>query len=299
MPITFIKAHQPFQLLDCDPRDRGMDQAVCLEALRRSPTEFAGVLYVRPYGALADCSGFFRAIRTIRSDLLIVDDRCLCQPDSMGTSCDPSADVTLYSTGYGKLVDLGAGGFAHLAESVAYGIESLRFDATALETLTRRYKIAVARRQPFSGGLEDWLDTGKSDWSWQTYCARMEEERRRADVHRRRLNAIYTEQLPLAVQWPALFQQWRFQIDVPKPARLLRRLRAAGLFASRHYPPLGGGIFAHERFPQAEAFSRTLINLFNDRYYTEAQAVATARLVREHLTACGPDTHPAVGQETH
>ncbi|MBL8253258.1 MAG: hypothetical protein JNJ76_06630, partial [Candidatus Competibacter sp.] len=129
MPITFIKAHQPFQLLDCDPRDRGMDQAVCLEALRRSPTEFAGVLYVRPYGALADCSGFFRAIRTIRSDLLIVDDRCLCQPDSMGTSCDPSADVTLYSTGYGKLVDLGAGGFAHLAESVAYGIESLRFDA--------------------------------------------------------------------------------------------------------------------------------------------------------------------------
>lgn len=260
-----------------------MERSACLETVRRAPAAFAGVLYVRPYGALADRSDFFRALRTLRSDLLIVDDRCLCRPDPTGACGDPAADVTLYSTGYGKPVDLGTDGFAHLADGVAYEIETLRFDPSALDTLTRRYKIALARRWPFSGSDGAWLDLNPPAVPWDRYRRRLEEADRRVHAHRRRLNAIYAEHLPASIQWPAAFQQWRFQISVPEPAGLLRRLRAAGLFASRHYPPLGGGIFAEGSFPQAEALHRTVVNLFNDRYFTEAQAWQTVHQVRAHL----------------
>jgi hypothetical protein len=287
VPITFRKARRAFRLMDIDPLDLGLDRAACLDLLRQNPEDFAGVLYVRPYGALCDCSAFFNAIHAVRPNLLVIDDRCLCRPDPEGEGIDPEADVTLYSTGYGKPVDLGMGGFAHLANGVPYKAEMLRFDAGDLATLTRRYKIAIARQWPFVGGAEDWLDGGLPAIAWVEYRERMLEEDRRVEFHRRRLNAIYTEGLPQSLQLPSRFQQWRFQIRAPQPQRLLRRLRAAGLFASRHYAALGGGIFADERFPQAEALHRAVVNLFNDRYYNEAQAVATARIVREHVAACG------------
>jgi hypothetical protein len=287
VPITFRKARRAFRLVDIDPLDLGLDRAACLDLLRQNPEGFAGVLYVRPYGALWDCSTFFRAIHAIQHDLLVIDDRCLCRPDLDGETIDPEADVTLYSTGHAKPVDLGMGGFAHLVSGVPYRAGMLRFDAGALATITRRYKIAIARRWPFVGGAEDWLDGSSPTISWGEYRERMLEEDRRVESHRCRLNAIYAEGLPRSLQLPSRFQQWRFQIRVPQPRRLLRHLRAAGLFASRHYAALAGGIFAEGCFPQAEALHRAIVNLFNDRYYDEARAVATARIVREHVAACG------------
>ena len=286
VPITFRKARRTFHLMDIDSLDLGLDRTACLDLLRQNPEDFAGVLYVRPYGALGDCSTFFHAIHAIRNDLLVIDDRCLCRPDPDGEGIDPAADVTLYSTGYGKPVDIGTGGFAHLVGGVPYRPQQLRFDASALQTITRRYKIALARRWPFVGPEEDWLDGDSPALAWAEYRERALEEDRRIESHRCRLNAIYAEELPRSLQLPSRFQQWRFQIRAPQSRRLLRRLRVAGLFASQHYAALGGGIFTDGRFPRAEALHRVIVNLFNDRYYDESQAIATARIVREHVAAC-------------
>ncbi len=292
VPITFRKARRAFRLMDINPFDLGLDRVACLDLLRQAPEGFAGVIYVRPYGAIWDCSTFFRAIHAIRQDLIIIDDRCLCRPDPDGETIEPEADVTLYSTGHAKPVDLGMGGFAHLADGVPYRAGMLRFDAGALATITRRYKIAIARRWPFTGGEEDWLDGNLPAISWGEYRERMLEESRRVESHRCRLNAIYAEGLPRSLQLSSRFRQWRFQIFAPQPRRLLRRLRVAGLFASRHYAALGRGVFADEYFPQSEMIHRAIVNVFNDRYYDEGRAIATAQIVQEHAAACDPKIFP-------
>ena len=149
-----------------------------------------------------------------------------------------SADVTLFSTGSRKQVDLGVGGFAHVKAHVAYRRHERPFRPEALEETARRYKAAVARRVPCDGGEEEWLDLRPAPLSWEAY-------RRRGhragpiEEHRRRVNAIYSQRLPPEVQLLLAFQGWRFNILVDRPHELVARLFAAGLFASRLYDALG------------------------------------------------------------
>jgi len=113
--------------------------------------------------------------------------------------------------------------------------------------------------------------------SWQEHRRRIEEELLRADEHKHRLNAIYSEILHPEIQLEPGFQSWRFNIRVPEPDRLVESIFAAGLFASRHYPSL------EEGFPVAERVHGEVVNLFNDRYFDEERAERTARLVLRHL----------------
>ncbi len=69
---------------------------------------------IRPYPA-----GSLKEIKENHPDLLLIDDRCLCVPDLEPDLSSP-AEVILYSTGYGKIVDLGFGGYACLSGNLAY-----------------------------------------------------------------------------------------------------------------------------------------------------------------------------------
>jgi hypothetical protein len=145
VPLTFRKAGREFRLVDLDAEDLGMDQRRCLELLSRSPQDWAGVLYVRPYGAMVDGpEGFFRALKDLRHGFLVIDDRCLCLPDCDGQRLAPSADVTLFSTGDRKPVDLGIGGFAHCRAGVIYRQHAVPYSEGG------RAAVHLARR---SGGL--------------------------------------------------------------------------------------------------------------------------------------------------
>jgi hypothetical protein len=254
VPQTFRKAGCPFELADIAGPDLAMNEERCLERMARTPGGFAGLLFVRTYGAQGDAAPFFQAAKQLAPDLLVIDDRCLCPPDPDGGSLTPGAGVTLWSTGYAKPVDVGFGGFAHLAEGVPY---HSRLDA----------------------GREDWLDLTPPEVSWPAYRAGVLAALPEIAEHKRRLNAIYTESLPPEIQLPARFQGWRFQILVPEPDRLVAALFAAGLFASRHYAPL------EEGFPEAEALHRRVVNLFNDRAFDEDRARRAVEVVREHLQA--------------
>ncbi len=263
VPRTFREAGRGFRLLDLDPEDLGMDRRRCLEVLAERPEDWGGVIYVRPYGAEEEeVNGFFRALKELRPDLLVVDDRCLCLPDCDGERLAPAADVTLYSTGRAKPVDLGFGGFAQCRDDVAYR----RWESTE----------------------ESWLDLSVPGLGWEAYRASIQKALPGVEEHRRRLNAIYASALPEEIRLPARFQGWRFHILVPEPDALVERLFAAGLFASRHYASLGG-IFAEPRFPVAERLHRGIVNLFNDRYFDEEQAGRAADCVLRHLAQCG---HP-------
>ncbi len=249
VPETFRAAKQPFEFIDIAEPWLEIDATQCLERARTHA--YAGILFVRPYGSERDPSAFFAELRDADPNFLIIDDKCLCPPDCDGTSISPSADVTLFSTGYAKFVDLGEGGFAHLRNGLAY-------------------------RHAITG--PDWLDLQSPVISWDEYCQRTREAMLASSAHKAALNAIYAQSIPEDAQLPALFQQWRFNIRVPDSARLVDALFADGLFASRHYPP-------HGEFPVAVRLHSQIVNLFNDRYFTQDQARQATEIVARHLSS--------------
>jgi len=251
VPRTFIAAQQPVDLVDIDAETLSIDSKQCLARVRAEPQRYAGIVYVRTYGSERDPTSFFDELREIRSDLFIIDDKCLCRPDWSGEHRSSAADVTLFSTGHAKYLDLDGGGFAQLRDGVDY------------------------RRQP--PAMNDWFDLRPPETSWEEYRGRIADMVPIVDAHKRALNAIYAEALPAAIQLPAEFHQWRFNIRVPDPERLRSAAFEEGLFLSRHYEPLAPG------FPIAAKLHSEIVNLFNDRYFDEARARRMAELTLRHL----------------
>ncbi len=288
VPVTFLEARRRFELIDIAEPTLGMDPDACLDRLRREPGRIGGGLFVRPYGSERDADPFFRQLKELQPDLLLIDDKCLCRPDCEGVKISPWADVTLFSTGQRKHVDLGYGGFAHIREGVPYRRgNGPPYRETALDEVTRRYEKAIAERFPFGGICEGWLDFRVPEVPWEEHRRRTIEALRLVDEHKRRLNALYTDALPREIQMAPEFQSWRFNIRVPAPERLVERLFAAGLFASRHYAPLAGS-FGEGGFPVAERLHSEVVNLFNDWYFDKDRAARAIDLVLRHHGAERP-----------
>lgn len=100
---------------------------------------------------------------------------------------------------------------------------------------------------------------------------------RESEEYKERLRAIYSEKLPQDIQFLKMFQDWRFNIGVDAKEEILRDLFQAGLFASSHYKPLdcrcGNAVKLYDR----------IINLFEDRYYTEEMAVKTCEIINRYV----------------
>ena len=144
VPITFMKARVPFELVDISARTLHLDleRAVSLIGTHK----FGGLLYAHTYGDESTPEDFFERVRSIDSDLIIVDDRCLCIP---GFERSTLADVVLYSTGYAKIVELHFGGYALISEALRYEPSHLVFDPAAHVELELNYKEAIHTRSRF------------------------------------------------------------------------------------------------------------------------------------------------------
>jgi hypothetical protein len=282
VPLTVRHAGPTLELVDIEVPALIIDRAECLRRVRAAPERYAGLVFVHPYGADFDPEPFFGELRRASPKLLLIDDRCLCPPDPEASRVAPNADLTLWSTGRRKYLDLGGGGFARLAGSCPYVAQHARFDPQAWLEVAAAARAAVAGRRRFEVTDRDWLDLGPAPCSWQEYRARILEALPRAVERRRLLNAVYAEHIAQEVQLPPAFQQWRFNVVVPEPERLLRSFAEAGLFAGRHYASLGG-VFGPEVCRRAEELHASIVNLFNDEHFDEARAREAARLVGDHL----------------
>lgn len=290
VPLTLRKAGRSFELVDVEPGSLMIDATRCLEAVAADPDGAAGVILVRTYGAPADFTALSRQLRELRPDLLLVDDACLSRPpETLADDLDDlgGVDVRLWSTGHAKYVDLGTGGYAELTAGTSYSPVTLPFDDAALEELDAGVKAAVARRSWFDGGEGDWLDTRPPEDSWQAHHDRVVGVLPAVDAHKRELTAIYDELLPAGVALPAAFNTWRHHVLVREPGLLCDALFAAGVFASRHYAPLGG-VLGSGDFPVARRLHDHVVNLFNDSYFTAAQAEVAAEVVSRHVDRHGP-----------
>ena len=281
VPLAFLKARRPFELVDLSPATLAVDEAQVLDRLVRRPERYAGVIMVRPYGAMRATEKFFRRLKRVKPDLLIVDDRCLASPQFTRPS-GSAADLILYSTGYAKVVDVGWGGFGFLRRDLPYARATAAYAPQALARLERRCKAKVSAQARLRYRDSAWLDLAPPAERWESYRRQVTARLGPALRQTAELNAIYAAGLPRRVQLARAFQGWRFNVRVPRKDVLLERIFAEGLFASSHYAPLGG-VFGDAHLPVATALHAEVVNLFNDFHVTAEDARQLVCIVRAHL----------------
>lgn len=204
------------------------------------------LIFVHTYGVEIDAVDFFKQVRKINPNIIIVDDKCLCLPEF---SVDNSyADLVLYSTGGKKQVNLGEGAIGFVADKWKYD------------------EVVV----PNGNGV---LENRCYTLNEQALLTKMDS----IIAHKEKLNDIYRRLLPKQIQFPERFQHWRFNIWVEQPQVVLDALLKEGLFASNHYQPHSTDC------PVAIELHRHVVNLFNDFYYTEQQAVKTCEIINQLL----------------
>lgn len=279
VPLTFLKARIPFELVDISPDTLHMDLEQAETLIRER--QFGGLLYAHTYGESSTPNGFFEAIKRISPKLVIIDDRCLCIP---GLEPDPlnQADVQLYSTGYAKIVDLSSGGYAFLRDDLDYVPAQLPFHPRYYEELEKAYKASIGERARFFYRDSDWLETSTPIPAWDKYLERVERKLLQSLEQRISLNQIYASLLPVEIQLPGGFQTWRFNVRVKDKQRVLDRIFSAGLFASSHYVSLAG-IMAEGRAPHAEHLADHVLNLFNDHHFSTDQVEHVCKVILENL----------------
>jgi hypothetical protein len=188
--------------------------------------------------------------------------------------------VTLFSTGYAKIVDLGFGGYALLRDDVAYRPISLPFNKADHDEIERKYKQAVQARARFVYRDRNWLETDDHLSDWPEYHQQIEQGVKSSLEQRARLNEIYACRLPGEMQLPREYQTWRFNIRTKNKLAVVNAIFEAGLFASSHYASLAG-IMAEGYAPHAEALAAEVINLFNDHHFDAARAERICDLILE------------------
>ena len=215
------------------------------EAVLSLAKEASMLLFVHTYGVENDFYDFFQEVKEVNSEIVIVDDKCLCMPD-LYIEENP-ADLVLYSTGAKKMVNLGGGAIGYVADKWKYD------------------EIEVATNEYLTN--EMWLlDTKQLYLKMDAMIA-----------HKEKLNAVYRKMLPSAIQLPDAYQHWRFNVLTDKKDEILKALFAEGLFASSHYKSLSNDCVI------AQNLHEHVLNLFNDQYYKEEQAIRTCEIINSIL----------------
>jgi hypothetical protein len=278
VPITFFKAGVPFEFVDIAAESFHMDIHQTQARLWQRSGAWGGVLYAHTYGDPGTPHDFFRELKRNWPDMLVIDDRCLCIPD-LDPNAEMAADVALYSTGYGKIVQLGSAGFAFVKDGVPCGHSHLEFQEDNLAALEAEYKECVRVRRPYVYHDSGWLQSDASLPSWAAFRERVQNALATSVAHRRSINALYNSRIPADLQLAERFQLWRFNLRMANPERALRALFEKGLFASSHYAALTG-IMGRGTGAIAQELGDHVINLFNDHHYTLEMAEQTSEIIR-------------------
>ncbi len=281
VPAIFLKAKQAFELVDISPSSLGMDEEIVLDKVKSNPNQYAGVLYVHSYGSEFVPRLFFQELKNLLPSLAIIDDRCLCMP----TFSEPdfaNFDLVIYSTGYAKYVDIGSGGYGWLNNVFHYRPSFVEYSHDSQMLFERDLNTAISHNSKFLYTINDWLNGSLFNKTRTEYRNIVQIELKRIRSLKSKINKIYSEGLPAEMQFSSEFQNWRFNIRTTHKKYFLKHIFSAGLFASSHYTSLGG-IMCEGKFPKAKTLHQHIINLFNDRYFTEENAHQTVSIINTLL----------------
>ncbi|WP_323760970.1 hypothetical protein [Maricaulis sp.] len=288
--LSLMSAGASFDVVDIREENFCLDVDQAIEALG-GDRSYAGLIYIHGYGASHSAATDIRRLRNAAGpELVVIDDRCLCppsiDPEMEGLGC---ADAVVYSTGHGKVLDLGAGGYALVSDGLALlpveGVFDPAAEAGLIDALRTRIdpgldqEVAVENR--IADWLASWLPTAEGP-DWPALRHAIERELPAVLAHKSRLNEVYRSTLPAEFVLAGADHLWRYNLRVPNRDRLLERIFDAGLFASAHFRSFRSHLDSGQ-CPVAHAVQCSTINLFNDKNFSLDQATRVSEIVVAHL----------------
>ncbi|MES2691196.1 MAG: hypothetical protein V4658_12380, partial [Bacteroidota bacterium] len=198
----------------------------------------------------------------------LVHDCCLSAP--VTDVAHLVADLLLFSTGKGKVLDLGSGaiGFCHSGHDVksdpVQDPEKIRqqyqeLDAYWKEILVGKTSFKKERVQDV-----DWIE--HSDLDEPVYLSEVHKKLQARLDHKSMLNATYSQLINPVFLDNSIGNEWRFNILVDQPRVLLNELVKKDLFASNHYANAAVYLNDPENTNNKSSYlEKHIVNLFNDQ----------------------------------
>lgn len=254
VPNTFREIGCNVLFIDINSKTLCIDERQVLNQI----ADCTGLLAVHTYGIQNSFDSFFTQVRTINPNAIIIDDRCLCLPDfeEEGKYDEAIADLTLFSLGDKKQVQLGAGGIGIVNDK--WAIRDCCVGRTSM-----------FENKDYTFNLNEYLH-----------------QKEIATEHITKLRNIYSKKLPNSIQLPLEFNNWRFNIRVNAGIKqtIIKNLFKHNLFASSHYKSLSINPLLDT--PNAVKLQQEIINLFLDPlFYSEEQAIETCHIINETLNS--------------
>lgn len=245
--------------------DFGIGGAPVEPVLAKQRGAQVGVLLLNHYGLPWDEED----VSLIRKNSAsVVLDACLSVPNFQPLP-NSKADLTLYSSGKGKVVELGYGAFGHLITPLAgqrQGIVRQGFNPTGYDLLERYWK-QVLEGIPFAKDIvlmHEWVDEGTDLLPDPiAYSERVKRQQLFVLRHKLEINRVYNELIDDEFHWHPRGNTWRFNIMVDDAELLLKEIFSRGLFASRHYANAARRLGETDRLPFADLVEKHMVNLFN------------------------------------
>lgn len=281
VPLTFRLASVDFRFVDINPQTLCVDEQACLDLIRNG--ECQGLVFVHTYGTSYNPQLFFGQLKEMSSSVYVIDDKCLCFPEMYVPETE--ADLTLYSTGYAKCVDLGIGGYGYVKDCYDMVSELLPYNGMDIDSF---YKKAFRKGEKIGEVPKGWLNPLLSEGLAVEYVDDIVSKLDEISEQKNKINAIYSDVLKGVSHLGDDFNQWRYNILVDNKEELLKLLFENGLFASSHYQP-SSKLFVDDSFPNAEKLYGCVINLFNDRYIDCKSAKKIADLIKDGAS-CSVDS---------
>jgi len=281
VPMIFLKANIPFEFIDISMKTLEIDAQLLYDKIQMHPKVYGGLLWVRTYGAYFDNEELFNCVKELNQNIIIIDDRCLLKPDFVfpKTICD----LVIYSTGYSKYIDLGWGGYAFINNKKNLNINSgPTFVEKDLEIITNRMRNSLINNVPFEYHDTNWLGGKKLIEDFTDYKNHVINKIPAASTIKEKINSIYSKYLPKEIQFPPIYNNWRFNIFVTNKKELIDRINSAKLFASSHYSSLTS-IFKAPMCHNAQKLGDQVINLNNDFRLNEQKAKSLCTIIRNNV----------------
>lgn len=278
---TLLKAKKKIELVDISESNYHINTSKVLDMIKNSAESYDSILFVRTYGADLNFNNFFDDLKNINNEILIIDDKCLSIPE-LKANLTNNVDVTLFSTGYVKYIDLGFGGYALIKNDLPYSRISLSYEDTDHEQLINHFREVINGKKNFEYKDDHWLNGNFPKIQLIEYHRKIEVQIEKVHLHKQKINKIYLDNLPTEIIMGDCYNNWRFNLLVENKEILLEEIFDNDLFASSHYFPINR-FFKKNGFEVAEQVYSKVINLFNDFRYNEEMAYKTVKIIQKNL----------------
>ena len=283
VPLVFYKNKIKIKFLDIDKKTLNICKDKVLSEIKNS----SGVLWNHTYGRETNQKKFFKDLKKIKENYLIIDDKCLCIPNTEFKN-NFFSDLEIYSTGYSKYCDIGYGG---------YGISKKKFKLFKTKYLKKsEYSLKnkidkfISLKKNYTNKEINWLKNQKIN-KINFYIKSIEKLKNKVNRHKKKINLIYTQNIPSEIILDKNTNIWRFNILINKKETLLKEIFINGLFARSHFYP-SSKLFENENKTYSDILSKNVVNLFNDLRFSELNAYKICEIITKHYQKYGPGKRP-------